>query len=184
MKLYNWLPVFHSQLLECDCEENSIEEGKSLEDYTFDYADFRDRVAKACVIANEKAIKELLGLNIKLTFDDIEITRSGGCRCEIIMNLSEKTYQKVVNRLTNKKNKESFETFCKETFASYDGYTSFVPNNSTAVLTILNTKSEYFESVFYKVIRFLLNNEGFNVKEVSLDDNVSAELNYVSATLK
>jgi hypothetical protein len=74
MKIKSYLPVFtgfYNTIFQCDCEDEYIEEGKTYDDYQWNHKDFHDRVAKACVTSIELAIKDELGYDIKVSFDNL-----------------------------------------------------------------------------------------------------------------
>src|SRR6478609_3261132 len=73
MKTEIALPVFngfYGTHFECDCEENEIEDGKTYDDYTWDYKDYELRIARACVDKVEHNLKAV-GFPCVITFQSI-----------------------------------------------------------------------------------------------------------------
>ena len=65
----SYLPIFqgfYGTLFECDAEEVMIEEDKNYDDYNWDYTDYHNRVAKACVSPIQDQLNDLdLGITVE-----------------------------------------------------------------------------------------------------------------------
>ena len=192
MKLAIELPVFngfYGTFFECDCEENEIEEGQKYEDYNFDYADYHERVSKACVSAVETKLNEI---NFKCTLTFIELISpkfynyTNDCiKCEIDFKFSDlQTLIKECDREGQSPLYYEFEAFLEENFKSRSGFTSFYEYDvNTWVNEYLRKKYKNLDLCLSNFLTFYLSMEEFTDVELSNTDDVSQEMAYVSSSL-
>ena len=178
----SYLPVFkgfYGSIFECD-EENSIEEGKTYDDYTFDYEDYRNRVANACVIAIGKQLTEF---GIIVEFQALQSPKYynySNDTINVAYTLESNSFQKVIDYC--KDNEDEFAEYLENHFKSYDGFMSFFDYDvETWYNEYLNLEHEKISTILGSVLDFCLTNEDYNSDW--LYEQVSDETCYVSATL-
>ena len=181
-KIESYLPIFpgfYNTLFECDCEESEIEEGKTYDDYDFDYADYHKRVAERCVEAIENELKDF---NIKVEFQDLISPRFYNFSNDSInveYTLENNSFDLVLDYLNE--NKEEFKTYIKERYTSYDGFSSFYSNDADVWLNEYLKDDKKQAHAFGAVLDFILFNEEYTSE--NLYGDVCDEM-YVYGELK
>jgi ABC-type transport system substrate-binding protein len=177
----SYLPIFngfYNTHFEAD-EESMIEEGKTYDDYEWNYDDYKNRVAVACCEAIQK---ELKNLGIKVEFQTIQSPKYynfSNDSINVAYHLEEDTYKNLYKYILE--NKDAFTTYIKENYSSYDGFMSFHSNDANDWLTYL-IEEDKLSHRFGACLEFYLENEEYNVND--LLEDVCSETSYVSGELK
>ncbi len=179
----SWLPVFqgfYGTIFEYDDEVDDIEEGKTYDDYNWDYADYHQRVARACVPVIEGQLEDF---GIKVEFTSLYSPRYynfSNDQINVKYTLSNDSFDKVVEYC--KENLEEFEVFLSDNFKSYDGFSSFYNYDSeTWFNEYLKPDFKKLTTLFGSVLQFIIKNEEFtpyNLYEQLCDER------YISYELK
>lgn len=175
MKIESFLPVFpgfYNTIFEAD-EESMIEDGKTSEDYDWDYADYHNRVARACVGHIESELKDF---GLKITFQALISPKFYNYTNDSInVEYSIRSLKGIRDYLHL--NSEAFQEYLTEHYTSRSGFHSF---HSTDIEDwVKNLDDEY---KFGSVLNFILHNENEDPQE-TMHSWVSGEM-YVSGELK
>lgn len=191
MEISFFLPVFngfYGTYFECNCEEIAMnDDNTTSDDYDFDYADYRNRVAKSCVNAVAFKLIELnFPCNIFFTklhspryynFENDEI--------ECIINFEMKYLNEIINICTNAENLENFKSIILETHQSRSGFTSFVDTNIDVWLNVyLKPDYERFPACLTFLLDFYLSINDYTDEELSEEYSVAEQMQIIEATLK
>lgn len=187
MKKIITLPVFsgfYGTHFECDCEETIIEDGKTSDDYEFDYKEYHDRVARACVGKVEAKLHEL-GLPCSITFLRLDSPREYNFRNDEIVVLIRLLVSdlKVLIKDVKENYLNEFEAYLIENHKSRDGFCSFIPHTSKEWFkTCLKKDYERFDCCLSSFLHFYLSANDYNDFELytEIDDVTS----YVFGELK
>ena len=178
----SFLPIFqgfYGTIFEAD-EDNMIEDGKTWDDYNWDYKDYMTRVAKACCCTIEDQLKDF---GITVTFQNVYSPREynfSNDSINVAYHLEDDSFNKVLAYLLE--NKEAFTQHVKDNFTSYDGFMSFYSNDiNTWFNEYLKEDNEKLTTLSGNVLEFILQNEDFNADELQSD--VCSEM-YVNGELK
>ena len=184
MKIKSTLPVFtgfYNTLFSCDCEESYIDEGKTYDDYEWNYDDYHNRVAKACVSSIQSAIKDVLGFDITVVFEAVYSPKYYNYTNDAInvtFELNTETYSQIVKELYTWRG--DFEGSLEEDFTSRDGFISFYSNKFVEWLGYLIEQDESkMAVVFQYILEFLLNVNDFDSVSLYETENVSNETNFI-----
>jgi hypothetical protein len=181
----SYLPIFqgfYGTLFECDAEEGMIEEGKTYDSYNWNYADYHNRVATACVSPVEDQLNEL-DLGIAIKFQSLYSPRQynfSNDSINVAYTLEDDSLAKIVGYI--KDNREEFDTYVKDNCTSYDGFISFYSNDSSVWLNeYVNREDSEMSTVFGHLLEFILKNEEFTADELAQE--VQEEMSYVESEL-
>lgn len=197
LNIDSWLPIFTGfqyTIFECDCEAEYLEDGKTYDDYIWDYEDWRNRNGKAACTAIQCALLDLHGLDISIEFEGIT-NNFQDINCGYKM--SENTYAAITKLLKTK----AFAKWVKQTW-HFNGYDGYAPNYSNVVLkagknidgVIENPRTNFSKSLindyiipqkklshfFGLIIEYLLESEGYNKDKLYNDMVDSGEVNYIN----
>lgn len=179
----SYLPIFngfYNTHFEAD-EESCIEDGKTYDDYEFNYEDYRERVATACCEAIQKELKDLA---IKVEFQTVispKYYNFSNDSINVAYHLEENSYKNLYKYILE--NKEAFNSYIKDNYSSYDGFMSFHSNNADDWMMSLIEEDE-LKHKFGACLEFYLENEEFTIDDLVMNDNVTSETSYVSGELK
>ena len=172
---------FYNTIFEAD-EESSIEDGKTWDDYEWDYVDYHNRVAESCV---NGIGEQLSNLGIKVVFQKIvspKFYNFDNDRINVAFNLDTDTFDKLHKFLLD--NIEDFKDYLKEHYTSYDGFRSFHSNEPLDWFKALESKSQkLLEHKLSGILNFYLECEEFTTNDLYEYVSNEGEL-YVSGTLK
>ena len=176
--LESFLPVFngfYNTLFMCECEDSVIEDGKEWDDYTFDYEDYRDRTAKACVKEIES---ELSDFEVKIDFDNLyspKYFNYTNDSINVTYTISNVGYEKLVAYI--KENLEEFDEYIIDTFTSHSGFVSFHSNNYMEWVEILEKGEEGIEEGIFMgtILEFYFKNEEYTDYDLSQSITVGSE---------
>lgn len=137
-KIESYLPVFpgfYGTILESDDyhEEDSIAEGKTWDDYEWDYDEYHQRVARASV---DVVAEWLTPLGITVEFQKLVQPRQynfGNDSVNVEFTLSDNSWSEIIEYLME--NEEEFREYIKNRYTSYDGFSSHYSNDSDVWLT-------------------------------------------------
>jgi hypothetical protein len=181
----SYLPVFqgfYGTLFECDAEEGMIEEGKTYDDYKWNYADYKQRVATACVSPIEDQLNEL-DLGITIEFQSLyspKYYNYSNDSINVAYTLSDNSLDKIVEYINE--NREAFDTYIKDNCTSYDGFCSFYSNDSDVWLNeYIKREDDDMGTVFGHLLAFMLQNEEFTASHLTME--VCEEMNYIESEL-
>jgi hypothetical protein len=182
----SYLPIFqgfYGTLFECDAEEGMIEEGKNYDDYKWDYTDYHNRVAKACVSPIEDQLNDL-DLGITVEFQSLYSPREynfSNDSINVVYTLESDSMDKIVAYI--QENREEFDTYIKDNCTSYDGFMSFYSNSSDVWLNeYIKREDKDMVTVFGHLLEFMLNNEEFTA--IHLAEEVQEEMGMIDCELK
>ena len=188
MKIETYLPIFpgfSGTWFECDKEELMIEEGRSYEDYSWNYAKYYQDAAAEIVniigawLEDEAQIKVKHQKLISPRYYNYE-NDSINIEC----TLSEDSMNNIMIYLVN--NQPQFERYLKERYTSYDGFISRYSSNFTDWMNYLGN-NEKMHHVFGSVLNFILLELGYTSetlyeefceKDIFLDCELLNEQNY------
>lgn len=130
-------PGFYSTVFEYDNEENDIENYNEengtdydYDNFNWDYADYRNRVAKVFVNRLEKELNDLLPTKkpqFKIDFQSLYSPREYNFTNDTINVKVELDLQLLIGLIKNRK--EEAAKYFKEKYTSYDGFISFHSND-------------------------------------------------------
>lgn len=180
----SYLPVFngfYNTWFDSDNAEDSVFEENDLnyENVEFDYEDYMNRVAEACVGAVENQLKDLFNINIKyeginspkeynFTNDSINVEYTLDTLDEIFWYLKEY--------------KTEFEEHLKERYTSRSGFSSFWSNKYDVWVNEYLNDEESLEHCLGSVLDFILSNEGYTDEDLYY--NVIGETSYINYEIK
>lgn len=175
MRIESYLPIFPGfyETLFAPDEESYIEEGKSWEDYDWNYPQYHDRVAKACVSWVENELKDL---GIKVEFQSVyspTYYNYGNDSINVLYRVKSYT----IIREYIDENIEQFQAYLDE---NYKGYPGFIPSHSRDVEEWKKEISDTHK--FGSILNFILNNE-LEDAHASMYDGVVSEM-FVEGELK
>ena len=151
MKTYNtFLPIFngfYNSIFEADGEDEEIQhineerekidlEPIEYDDCKWDYKEYNLRVSERCVEVIEEELNDILDVDIKVTFESLQ---------------SPKYY--------------NFAEYIKERYSSYDGFMSFMSNDSDVWVEDINN-GEDLSHRLGAVLNFILVNEGYTTSNL------------------
>lgn len=181
----SYLPVFqgfYGTLFECDAEEGMIEDGKNYDDYKWNYVDYHNRVAKACVSPIEDQLNDL-DLGITVEFQNLYSPRQynfSNDSINVAYTLADDSLTKIVAYI--QENREEFDTYIKDNCTSYDGFMSFYSNNSDVWLNdYIKREDKDMVTVFGHLLEFMLKNEEFSAD--NLAEEVQEEMGMIDCEL-
>ena len=140
IKINSWLPVFpgfYNTIFEPN-EEYLIAEGKTYDDYNWNYLEYYKDVAERCCEALEESFEEF---EIKIEFQNIHSPKEYNFSNDII-NCQYTISQKGINKILKFLNDhfDLFHQYIKNTYSSRSGFISFYSND--AYTWIENFKQE------------------------------------------
>jgi hypothetical protein len=175
MKIKSYLPVFpgfYNTIFEVD-EEPYIEEGKTYNDYQWDYKAYEERVAKACVEWVEKELKKFVNA---IKFELVQSPREYNfANDSIYVEYSLKSLRVVREYI--RMNREEFRRYLNEHYTPYPG---FIPSHSRNVDEWIKEADN--EHKFGSILNFILYNE-MEDPERDMFDSIS-DRSYVEGELK
>ena len=181
----SYLPIFqgfYGTLFECDSEESMLEDGKTYDDYKWNYAEYNQRVATACVSPIEDQLNEL-GLGITIEFQSLyspKYYNYSNDSINVAYTLEDKSLDKIVEYI--QENREAFDTYIKDNCTSYDGFISFYSNDSDVWLDeYIKREDDDMATVFGHLLEFVLQNEEFTASHLA--EEVQDEISYVECEL-
>ena len=181
----SYLPIFqgfYGTLFECDAEEVMIEEDKNYDDYNWDYTDYHNRVAKACVSPIQDQLNDL-DLGITVEFQSLYSPREynfSNDSINVAYTLADDSLAKIVEYIND--NREEFDTYVKDNCTSYDGFMSFYSNDSNVWLNeYIKRENDDMATVFGHLLEFMLNNEEFTASHLA--EEVQEEMNMIDCEL-
>jgi ABC-type transport system substrate-binding protein len=157
----SYLPVFtgfYNTIFEAD-EEICIEEGKTYEDYKWDYEEYHQRVAKSCAVIVGEQLKDL---GIKVEFKALvspKYYNYTNDSINVAYHLDGNAFTNLLKYVLD--NKDDFDGFIEHNYTSYDGFMSFFSNDGTEWLTEYIFKEEKLNHVFGACLEFYLEMEEF-----------------------
>lgn len=172
---------FYNTIFEAD-ENSSIEEGKTYEDYNFDYEDYRNRVAESCTNAIEEQLQQF---DIKVEFQAVvspKYYNFSNDTINVAFHLDSVDFDSLHKYLLD--NIEDFKTYLEVHYTSRDGFISFHSNKPLEWLKALESKNqELLEHKLSGMLDFFLALEDYTIDD--LYDFVSNEGEfYVAGSLK
>ena len=183
--LKSFLPVFpgfYGTWFECNCEESCIEDDKEWSDYEWDYEDYRQRVAKACVLEIESQLSEF---GIKVKFDMLYSPLYYNFindRIYVTYTIPMKGYRKLLKYLYN--NEPDFDTYIRGEFTSRSGFTSFYSNDYREWLQNMEKENVEDFNFIGTILDFYFENEGYSRDDLLVSNSVNSEISYVGCTEK
>jgi|TARA_R110000787_G_scaffold214353_2_gene323597 hypothetical protein len=181
----SYLPIFqgfYGTLFECDAEEVMIEEDKNYDDYNWDYTDYHNRVAKACVSPIQDQLNDL-DLGITVEFQSLYSPREynfSNDSINVAYTLADDSLAKIVEYIND--NREEFDTYVKDNCTSYDGFMSFYSNDSNVWLNeYIKRENDDMATVFGHLLEFMLSNEEFTASHLA--EEVQEEMNMIDCEL-
>lgn len=174
IKIESYLPVFtgfYNTIFESD-EDNYIEEGKTYDDYNWDYADYANRLSMACV---ESIESELSSFGLKLTFQALispKYYNYSNDSINVLYELEEDSMFLIKQYLID--NMDSFESYIEEKYTSCSGFISSYSNDYKKWLFVYLEDDDKLKHCFGSILNFILLNEGFD--DMSLHDSVCDEM--------
>lgn len=186
MKLNHTLPVFqgfYGTIFSFNDEDQYIEEGRTWDNYNWDYADYQKRVSEKCVEAIEHEIKDYFKVDIK--FEGLYSPKHYNYSNDQINVEYDFDDSVVIPEIINylELEKEAFKKWVKERHSSRSGYMSLISNDSTEWIRILNEEKDHekFAAMFADVLEFVFHTEVFGADD--LLSAVSSE-NWINYELK
>ena len=185
----SYLPIFtgfYGSYFDSDiAEENTIYnlvecEGLDItcDDVDFDYQDYQNRVAMACVDSIENYLKHD-GFSIAIEFEKVYSPREYNFSNDVIYctyKVSDEDFMRLLNY--TKANLSEFKGFLIEKYSSSPGFISFFSTESKIWLNeYLNEDSDKFTRAFAGLLEFYLANEGYSADDM-LDD-CTEETSYI-----
>ena len=186
MKVEIALPVFngfYGTHFECNCEENEIEAGKTYDDYDFDYEDYNERIAKACVSKVETKLKEV-GFDCLITYQSIYSPREYNFTNDSVNVLIQYSKINLKNIIENIKENYSteFERHLDENFKSRSGFSSFFSHDPVKwYKKYLKSKHERFPTALYSLLEFYLEMNDYTDSNLAID---ICDEDWINAKLK
>jgi hypothetical protein len=180
MKIDSYLPLFpgfYGSIFEAD-EEGSIEDGKTYDDYEWDYKDYMERVGMECCHAVESQLKEF---DIKIKYQHVNSPKYYNYSNDSInvkYTITKKSFKLLLDYLSN--NLLEFEQYLKENYTCRDGFIS-LHSNDTKDWILQSENLEKPEHKFGAILEFYLENEDY--KEFDLYEDVASETSWVHGTL-
>lgn len=189
MKIESFLPIFngfYNTLFECDCEgmtiEGDIEEGRipkgtTYDNITWDYAEYNQRLSKACV----GSIQQELDFDIKITFQELISPKwynYSNDSINVEYELTQKVFDSIVLYLID--NKDEFEEYL-EKYTSCSGFISFYSNNANVWISDYMKDENKFKHCFGSILDFILTNEEYD--HSNLYDSIIDKTNYIDYEL-
>ena len=184
----SFLPIFtgfYNTIFQYDDEDQEIdsyneENGTNLDydNFTFDYAEHNERVAKSCTVEIEKQIQDL---GIEIEFQNIHSPKEYNFENDSI-NVKYTLEHDSMNRILNmlKENIEEFDEYL-EKYRSCDGFTSFYSIDTDIWINeYLKEDSDKLKHCFGSALDFILGTQDFN--EMDLYYSIEDE-NYISFEL-
>lgn len=188
-KVGSYLPIFsgfYNTIFEAQ-EDTVIEEPYTSDDYDFDYDEYNQDVAKACVKVVGGWLEDF---DIKVEFEELISPKQYNYSNDSInveYVLGKDSMEKILEYL--KDNKEAFTEYAKKRYTSRSGFISSYSNDANEWIADLNewnagvksTSSEDLSHKLGSVLEFILENEGHD--EQDLYDSISGSI-YLSGELK
>lgn len=188
MKIQSFLPVFpgfYETIFEPDLTPH-IDDGKTSDNYEWDYSEYWPRVASACCgfIERELATGKY-GNSPKLEME-VEFKGVGSPKeynftndtINVEYTLSETIYKAIINYL--RENDKEFREFIKEHCTSCEGFESYYSNNHYSWYIMLEDEQELMQ-VFGTVLNFICENE--NILSDDMHSGVVHEM-YIEGELQ
>ena len=179
MKTYNtFLPVFngfYNSIFEADGEDEEIQhineerekidlEPIEYDDCKWDYKEYNLRVSEKCVEVIEEELNDLLNIDIKVTFESLQSPKYYNSSTDSI-NVEIEVENLDVILAYLEKEKENFAKYIKERYSSYDGFMSFMSNDSDVWVEDINN-GEDLSHRLGAVLDFILVNEGYTTSDL------------------
>lgn len=180
----SYLPVFngfYNTWFDSDNAEESTlyEEELNYDDVEFDYKDYMNRVAEACVGAVENQLKDLF--NISIEFENVCSPREYNFTNDSInVEYTLDNLDEIFNYL--EEYKTEFEEFLKERYTSRSGFSSFWSNDYDVWIEEYLLDEESLEHCLGSVLDFILSNEGYTDENLYYD--VIGETSYIDYEIK
>jgi hypothetical protein len=192
MTIKSFLPVFpgfYSTLFEYNNEEfdlENIEEdtGKSYtwDEVNFDYAEYHNRVAEACVEAIEHELKTS-GFDISLKMEKLvspQFYNYTNDSIDVEYKMEEHTYYKLIQFA--KDHLDEWETYLEDRYTSRPGFYSHYSTDSIDWFEVyLDPESSKIEHTFGSLLEFFFEVQGF--RDIDLHYAVDHETGYISYEL-
>lgn len=171
-KLKSALPVFpgfYNTHFDSDVE-SVIEDGKTYDDYEFNYPDYTIDVGRACCNAIEAKLIEL-GFDLSISFVNIWSPREYNFSNDAVLALF-KLKTGCIGKIKEyvNVNLENFATYLQAHFKSCSGFTSFYSYQVSDWLTYINFKSFQHDQIYLEhLLNFILENESYDTMELYYD---------------
>lgn len=191
MKTYNtFLPIFngfYNSIFEADGEDSEIDyinderekidlESITYDDCEWDYKEYNERVSKKCVEVIADELSDLLG-DMNITFESLQSPKYYNYYTDSI-NIEIEMEGLDVILAYLEKNCEKFADYIFGNYSSYDGFMSFMSNNSDVWIEDINN-GEDLSHRLGAVLNFILRNEGYTTEDLY---NGLDEENYIVPT--
>ena len=179
MKIESFLPIFpgfYGTIFEPN-EEPYIEDGKTYDDYEWDYHSYYQRVAKACVPVIEDMLRDL-NITTDIKFQSLLQPKEynfGNDSINVEYTISKRSLRVIKDYLMS--HIEAFREFLRDNYTNCSGFISHYENYPEAWLNDL-----IHEHKFGAVLGFILNNENENVANDLYDGIVNNT--YIDGYLK
>lgn len=168
----SYLPIFtgfYNTQFEADTDR-CIEDNKNYEDYKFDYQKYQNEVSIECCKILQKELNTILGFKsgLQIIYEDLVQPRFYNYTNDSI-NVKYKLTDEIIKAINVYliENKENFEQYLIDNYASYSGFASFY---NTDVYTWLNTylsDKDKLKHCFGSILQFILINEGYSIDELA-----------------
>lgn len=154
-------PGFYNTLFEPN-EDHIIEDGRSWDDYDFDYTDYYNQMGEQCTDAIKWVLFEF-GFDMNITFNKIWGPREYNFTNDAVL-CNYQLRAGCLNKIKTyvKQHKEAFSQYLKETFTSCSGFTSFYSNQYDTWLMFINLESFEKDEIYLEhILNFILLNEKY-----------------------
>lgn len=211
MKIATYLPIFngfYGTWFECsdDTIESEIDyhreetgnDGLIYDDLEFDFDDYRQRVAEACVgaIWNElKLLFEVDANDFDIEFEELvspKYYNYSNDSINVVFKLNKNVFSKILSYLYN--NIEEFKGYIEERYSDRSGFISYYSNDAVDWLTSLHSYFDHYsrdnntdagkfglDHLFGAVMEFVLLNEDYT--DSNLYDAVCDETCYIKSNV-
>tara|TARA_R110000803_G_scaffold185900_7_gene248333 strand:+ start:274 stop:867 length:594 start_codon:yes stop_codon:yes gene_type:complete len=175
---YNTFFQYHDEDQEIDYYNQENGTNYDYDNFTFDYAEHNERVAKTCTVEIEKQIQDL---GIKIEYQKIHSPKYynfGNDSINVKYTIESDTMSKIINTL--KENTEKFDEYL-ERYRSRDGFSSFYSVDADIWINeYLTLDSDKITHCFGSALDFILSTQDFN--EMDLYESIYDE-KYISFEL-
>lgn len=192
MKIETWLPVFpgfYNTIFEPpeDAEIDDINSQRELnglkpiefDDIEFDYREYNERVATACVGYIEDELSNIFKNKISIEMQKVNSPREYNFHndsIDVVMKVS-RTFLKELKKYL-KDNYREFSQYIKDSYTGYDGFISSYSNNPGTWMATYLDNIENNGHYLGSLLEFVCQNEDIN--EHNMFDSICSET-YLSA---
>jgi hypothetical protein len=177
-EIESYLPLFtgfYNTQFECDCEDGYIEDGKTYDDYEWDYTEYHNRIAET--------VTELVADKLKSQFDitteyqnlvSPKYYNFSNDSINVKYTLGENTLKKLLTFILD--DFDEFDAYINYNYSSRDGFMSFYSNKGIDWIADYLMNEEKLNHVFGAILEYCID---YDLEDLVMDLYDSGETHII-----